>query len=111
MFDPFDGGTQEAFKGNRFSSGQAEGQASAYEMLDAGLSYGAQATAAKRAARYRKKQLKEDRNFQMEMMDRQARLARRAARPSSGQRVASGIGTAASAVGAIGSAVSIAAAI
>jgi acyl dehydratase len=119
MFDPFDSSSiQSAYGGTRFTGGQGEEQDAMADFADSYMqgamgieaatrSGKLRAKAAKRAARYRKEQAQVQMDFQREM----AQDARRAARPSSGQRIASGIGTAASAVGAIGSAVGIAAAI
>jgi acyl dehydratase len=119
MFDPFDSGAmQVAHGGTRFTGGQGEEQDAMGGLADSYLqgAMGIKAAersgklrvkAAKRASKYREKQAQVQMDFQRQM----ARDARRAARPSSGQRIASGIGTAASAVGAIGSVAGIAAAI
>jgi hypothetical protein len=119
MLDPFDQSSlQGIYSGNRFSGGQADEDAAAAGMVEDSMvgaidintakrSGKLRVKAAKRASKYRDKQMEKQMEFQREM----ARDARRAARPSTGQRIAGGIGTAASAIGAVSGAVGLAAAI
>jgi hypothetical protein len=101
MFDPFDSSSiQSAYGGTRFTGGQGEEQDAMADFADSYMQgrMGIQAAArsgklridaAKRALQYRKQQQK----------------------PSTGQKIASGIGVAASAAGAVSAGISIAAAI
>jgi len=107
MLDPFDNSAiQSAHSGTRFTGGQGEEQSAMADFADSYLqgamglesakrSGKLRVKAAKRASRYREKQAQVQMDFQRQM----ARDARRAAQPSTGQRIASGIGTAASVVG------------
>jgi hypothetical protein len=119
MLDPFDQSSLSGiYAGSRFSDGQAGERDAMADFADSALmgamgieaaersaemdrryakrSGGLRVKAAKRASRYR---------------DQQVAAQRRAAEPSTGQKIASGIGTAASAIGAVSSVAGVAAAI
>jgi hypothetical protein len=98
MFNPLDSSSvQSAYGGTRFSGGQKEEQDA---MADRFLMGAMGVRAAEGAARARVK-----------AAERAHQYRQRQSKMSTGQKVASGIGTAASAIGAVGSVVGIAAAI
>jgi hypothetical protein len=101
MFNPLDSSSvQSAYGGTRFSGGQKEEQDAMADLGDNFLMGAMGVRAAEGAARARVK-----------AAERAHQYRQRQSKMSTGQKVASGIGTAASAIGAVGSVVGIAAAI
>lgn len=101
MFNPLDSSyVQSAYDGTRFSGGQKEEQDAMEDFGDSFLMGAMGVRAVKSAGRARVKAAERAHQYRQQQQ-----------KMSTGQKVASGIGTAASAIGAVGSAVGIAAAI
>jgi hypothetical protein len=101
MFDPFDSSSiQSAYDGTRFTGGQGEEQDAMADFADSYMQGRMGIQAAERSAALRAKAAERAHQYRKQQQQM-----------STGQKVASGIGTAASAIGAVGSVVGIAAAI